>query len=467
MALAKQRRCALVVGGTSGVGLAAAKALVCADFNVMIVGRDAARGKDAVAELESDAKGPVIMYCQADFTKAEDRSRMLSQFLASFGKLSTVLCFAGTTGPQQLTPGHSDLEATFAINTFAPVHFFYEALPHFSVDHGKCTYIVGSSLWTLLPKPRVFSGAAYLASKAALDCFTRSMACAGVEANVRVFAVCPLYFDVGQAASILKLFHSSEDEVGPPASSQHWEQVLLPLVEGTSAWNTGDCIGVFAGLLDEEGPFALLTCDVRTVQSDELAWSESISRLRSALLDAKGCSLPYSIASRLLSPCETAATPPESPITVTVPGKRLSLHLDIPVLDPSPEFLAQELKWNSSPLSAHSRSSVVSVASRCRTVGSPSSATRGPRIWTPGSAYVATPPPIGSSPHSARSRGSVSSAKGWGYSPIARAQPQAFPAPVSDPTEPARLPPRPKPVQSGSSSDSLDVDLLECLRDPM
>lgn len=86
---------ALVTGSSAGLGFASAQALAREGANVVINGRDPARVKVAVKELESIGEGKVLgIY--GDMSKEEDIVHLVKKTVDEFGKLDhLVTCVGG------------------------------------------------------------------------------------------------------------------------------------------------------------------------------------------------------------------------------------------------------------------------------------------------------------------------------------------------------------------------------------
>lgn len=88
------RPAALITGGTRGLGLAAARALLGRDWRVWLVGRDPERLERALASLEvpaSRAGGST-----ADVRDPDALGRAAADFTDRFGRWDGLLCSAGT-----------------------------------------------------------------------------------------------------------------------------------------------------------------------------------------------------------------------------------------------------------------------------------------------------------------------------------------------------------------------------------
>src|SRR5574341_2645122 len=91
---------ALVTGGSSGIGLAIARALVDAGMRVAVVGRNRARLRAAAGKLHPGGRGgtsPVLVVA-ADVSKPGDVRRDVRQSLGRFGRIDLLVNNAGIPG---------------------------------------------------------------------------------------------------------------------------------------------------------------------------------------------------------------------------------------------------------------------------------------------------------------------------------------------------------------------------------
>lgn len=103
----------LVTGGTSGLGLATARALARDGAEVVITGRDPARCEAAAAA--AGAAG----FFTADFAEPAQVAALAEEFKRRYRRLDVLINNAGAVYQRRRVTAHG-LEATFAVNHLAP-----------------------------------------------------------------------------------------------------------------------------------------------------------------------------------------------------------------------------------------------------------------------------------------------------------------------------------------------------------
>lgn len=171
---------ALVTGGTSGIGREVAKQLAGLGAEVVVSGRDAVRGAEAVAEIE--AAGGSARFLAADLADFEVIGRLAEEV----GEVDILINNAGIFDFAP-TPDESreNFEAMFDVNVRAP-YFLTAALAPRMAGLGGGAIVNVSTMVAELGMP---GSSAYAATKAALASLTRTWAGEFASFGVRVNAI--------------------------------------------------------------------------------------------------------------------------------------------------------------------------------------------------------------------------------------------------------------------------------------
>src|SRR5579862_5295514 len=178
---------ALVTGGTSGIGLATARKLAQLGIYVLVVGRNAERGKKAVAEIRA-AGG------NTDFIPSDLRDAASAHEVAKWaielgnGQLDILINNAGIFpfGPtHEMT--EEQFDRVFSTNVKAP-YFLVAELAPLMARRGKGAIINISTMVAEYGAPGM---SLYGSSKAAINLLTKTWAAEYGPKGVRVNAVSP------------------------------------------------------------------------------------------------------------------------------------------------------------------------------------------------------------------------------------------------------------------------------------
>jgi len=179
---------ALVVGGTSGIGLSTAQAFAAEGAKVMIAGRREAEGQEAVEAIR--AAGGTADFVQTDITQAESAAAMVAKTVERFGALHVAYNNAGITGTVNLFVEDADLamfEQVMAINVTGTWLAMKYEVPAILASGGGAIVNCGS-VAGLRGSPGC---SAYYGSKHAVLGMTKCVALENAARGIRVNAVCP------------------------------------------------------------------------------------------------------------------------------------------------------------------------------------------------------------------------------------------------------------------------------------
>jgi|SRR5664279_4619712 3-oxoacyl-[acyl-carrier protein] reductase len=178
---------AVVTGGGGGIGLGIAAALAGLGATVVITGRDESRVHAAARELSSH--GPACEGIVCNVTDLVSVTALGTRLREKYGRVDILVNNAGIGGPpsllHELDP--KDWDAIFDTNVRG-VFYMLRAVVPLMIAAGAGHIVNISSLAGKNPLPR---GAAYSASKWALNGLTYSVAEELRAHNIRVSLVCP------------------------------------------------------------------------------------------------------------------------------------------------------------------------------------------------------------------------------------------------------------------------------------
>jgi NAD(P)-dependent dehydrogenase (short-subunit alcohol dehydrogenase family) len=180
---------ALVTGGSSGIGLAIARALRDDGYELTLASRTAEKVEAAAAELDAHAVA-------ADVSREDDCERLVAAHAERFGGLDVLVNSAGIGiggRIEDLQAKHVDLQ--LGVNLRGLILVTRHALPLLKASRGHVINL--ASIAGTEPTPGL---AVYGATKAAVLALTRSLN-AEVEADgVRCTAVAPAFVDTPMAS---------------------------------------------------------------------------------------------------------------------------------------------------------------------------------------------------------------------------------------------------------------------------
>ena len=163
-------RTVMVTGASSGIGEATARAVAARDARVLLVARRHDELRRVAAEIEA-AGGTAFAYA-CDLTDGPAVDRMIETVLREHEGVDMLVNNAGRSIRRSLSLSYDrlhDVERTVAINYVAPVRLILALLPQM-VERGD-GHVVNILTWGVQVKAPKF--AAYIASKSALDVFSR------------------------------------------------------------------------------------------------------------------------------------------------------------------------------------------------------------------------------------------------------------------------------------------------------
>ena len=185
--MALNGKVAFVTGGSRGIGLAIARALIAEGAQVAITGKSAAHLSSARPEIERAGPGKVETL-QADVRSYTDIERAIAAAVSRFGGLDIVINNAGVGIFADVADMSADQwKEVIDTNLSGVFHVCHAAIPHLRRRGGG--FIINIS--SLAGKNAFTTGAAYCASKAGLNAFSEALMQEVRYDDIRVSYVMP------------------------------------------------------------------------------------------------------------------------------------------------------------------------------------------------------------------------------------------------------------------------------------
>ncbi|NHB56782.1 SDR family NAD(P)-dependent oxidoreductase [Acinetobacter shaoyimingii] len=177
----------LITGASSGIGLTTAHKLADAGAHVLLVARTEEALIEAKAEIEAKGGKASVFPCDLNDMNAIDE--VSQQILFAVDHIDILINNAGRSirrAVHESTDRFHDFERTIQLNYFGAVRLILNILPH--MIKRKDGHIINISSIGVLANATRFS--AYVASKAALDAFSR---CLSAEVHAHKIAITSVY----------------------------------------------------------------------------------------------------------------------------------------------------------------------------------------------------------------------------------------------------------------------------------
>lgn len=244
---------ALITGGGSGIGRAAALALAAEGCTVTVAGRTAAKLEETVKLIE--AAGGIARYVIADVRDEDEVRRAVEVAAGDTGRLDFAVNSAGVDGGDYARPlidySTDTLDLMLDTNVrgmFASMK--YELKLMSAQGHGSIVNISSGAGLAGVPG---YSG--YVASKHAEIGLTKSAALDYASRGVRINAVCPGLVNTPLIANMIKDNPDLYDELaalhplGRIAEPEEIADAIVWLCSDKSSFVTGIALPVEGGLL--------------------------------------------------------------------------------------------------------------------------------------------------------------------------------------------------------------------------
>jgi NAD(P)-dependent dehydrogenase (short-subunit alcohol dehydrogenase family) len=258
-----QNKNIVIIGGTTGLGLSAAKAFVANAANVVVVGRN----EESVAEARN-ILGTNSVAISGDATNADTASNAINICIEKFGSFDGLYHVAGGSGRKMGDgPLHElTLEGwnkTMELNLTSLMLSNQAAVKKYLELKQSGTILNMGSVLGYSPSPKYFSTHAYAAAKSAIIGFTKSIAAYYSTNNIRVNVIAPALVETPMAQraandeEILNFIKTKQPlDGGRIGQPEDLDGLAVYFMSDASKFTTGQVIAVDGGWTISEAPSA-------------------------------------------------------------------------------------------------------------------------------------------------------------------------------------------------------------------
>jgi NAD(P)-dependent dehydrogenase (short-subunit alcohol dehydrogenase family) len=249
-----QNKNIVIIGGTTGLGLSAAKAFIANGANVVVVGRN----EESVAEAKN-ILGTNTVVISSDATNVDTAINAINICIEKFGSFNGLYHVAGGSGRKMGDgPLHElTLEGwnkTIELNLTSLMLSNQAAVKKFLELKKSGTILNMGSVLGYSPSPKYFSTHAYAATKSAIIGFTKSIAAYYATNNIRVNVIAPALVETPMAQraandeEILNFIKTKQPlDGGRIGQPEDLDGLAVYFMSDASKFTTGQCIAVDGG----------------------------------------------------------------------------------------------------------------------------------------------------------------------------------------------------------------------------
>ncbi|MDA0840743.1 MAG: SDR family oxidoreductase [Planctomycetota bacterium] len=257
-----QNKTIVIIGGTAGLGLAAAEACVKSGAKVVVVGR-----RQENIDAAQNSLGDAGYALQGDATDSTTGYKAIEVAIHKFGSFDGLYHVAGGSGRRMGDgPLHEitdeGWEFTLNLNLTSAFYSNRAAVQQFQIQGNGGSILNMGSVLGSSPSPKYFATHAYAATKAAIEGFTKSCAAYYAKDNIRFNVLAPALFETPMAQraaeneEIMSFISTKQPldggRIGQPEDTA---QAAVYFLSGASKFVTGQVLYVDGGWSVSEGQY--------------------------------------------------------------------------------------------------------------------------------------------------------------------------------------------------------------------
>jgi NAD(P)-dependent dehydrogenase (short-subunit alcohol dehydrogenase family) len=253
-----QDKVSLIVGGTSGIGLATAGLFSKEGAKVVIVGRQAEKGQAAVDEIRR--RGGDATFVRADVSREDEATRTVESTIQRFGRMDVLFNNAGISPMGKICDTTADeWDTVMAVNLKGVFLVSKAAIPVMERSGGGS--IINTSSIFGVTGSAIY--AAYCAAKAGVIGLTKAMALECAQKKIRVNCISPgavrtemmeqefIIFsqEKGIPVDVLREAHAKKSPLRKLADPEEIAPLVVYLASDESSFVTGSNFVIDGGRL--------------------------------------------------------------------------------------------------------------------------------------------------------------------------------------------------------------------------
>jgi NAD(P)-dependent dehydrogenase (short-subunit alcohol dehydrogenase family) len=257
------KRC-LIVGGTSGLGLAAAQSFIEEGARVVIAGPDDVQGEAAVGRISNPS---CCRFVHCDATVSAEVDTLCGESVSFLKGLDVLYHTAGGSGRKHGDgPLHECSEEGFLrtidLNLRSTFLTNRAALRYFLAQRQPGVLLNVASVLALSPSPRHFDTAAYVAAKGGVIALSRQAAARYAAEGIRVNVLAPGLIDTPMAAravqdpAVASFLRTKQPLRGGPGQPDDCSEAAVFLCSDEARFITGIVLPIDAGWRLSEGQYS-------------------------------------------------------------------------------------------------------------------------------------------------------------------------------------------------------------------